>query len=103
MKKKECCCNTLFLFSFAAMIYLFLMINIFSGILFGLDKRKAVLQRRRISERTLLGISFLGGSIGSAVAMLIFRHKISKTSFLLKFGGIVLIQAALIYFFEKKY
>lgn len=100
-KKEECFCNTLFLFSFAAMIYVFLIINLFSGIMFGLDKRKAVLHRRRIPETTLLGISFLGGSIGAILAMLIFRHKISKTSFLLKFGFIVLIQVALIYFFEK--
>lgn len=85
------------------MIYVFLIINLFSGIMFGLDKRKAVLHRRRIPETTLLGISFLGGSIGAILAMLIFRHKISKTSFLLKFGFIVLIQVALIYFFEKKY
>lgn len=99
---KECFCNTLFLFRFVAMVYV-LLINFFSFIIFGLDKRKAVLHQRRIPETTLLGISFLGGSIGSIIAMLIFRHKISKTSFLLKFGGVVLIQVALIYFFEKKY
>ncbi|WEK70976.1 MAG: DUF1294 domain-containing protein [Candidatus Chryseobacterium colombiense] len=85
------------------MIYVLLIINLFSGIMFGLDKRKAVLHRRRIPETALLGISFLGGSIGAILAMLIFMHKISKTSFLLKFGFIVLIQVALIYFFEKKY
>ncbi|UMQ42850.1 DUF1294 domain-containing protein [Chryseobacterium sp. Y16C] len=84
------------------MVYV-LLINFFSFVIFGLDKRKAILHQRRIPETTLLGISFLGGSIGSIIAMLIFRHKISKTSFLLKFGGIVLIQVALIYFFEKKY
>ncbi|WP_426278396.1 DUF1294 domain-containing protein [Chryseobacterium sp. S-02] len=84
------------------MVYL-LIINLFSFIIFGLDKRNSVFHRRRIPETSLLGISFLGGSIGSIAAIVIFRHKISKTSFLLKFGGIMLIQMALIYFFEKKY
>ncbi|MCE3074651.1 DUF1294 domain-containing protein [Chryseobacterium gwangjuense] len=84
------------------MLYL-VFINIFSFITFGLDKRKSILHRRRISESTLLGISSVGGTIGAIAAMLIFRHKISKPSFLLKFGFIVLIQAALIYFFEKYY
>ncbi|KIC62814.1 DUF1294 domain-containing protein [Chryseobacterium taiwanense] len=85
------------------MLYYLLLINFFSFVIFGLDKRKSIVHRRRIPETTLLGISFLGGTIGSIAAMLIFRHKISKTSFLLKMGLIVLIQAALIYFFGKKY
>jgi len=84
------------------MVYL-IIINISSFIIFGLDKRKSLLHRRRIPEMTLLGVSFLGGTIGAIVGMLIFRHKISKASFLLKFGLIVLIQVALIYFFGKKY
>ncbi|MDQ0593943.1 uncharacterized membrane protein YsdA (DUF1294 family) [Chryseobacterium ginsenosidimutans] len=57
--------------------------------------------QRRISENTLLGVSFLGGTIGALLGMLLFRHKISKRSFLLKFGLIVLIQVGLLYFFQK--
>lgn len=82
------------------MLYL-LLINLLSFIVFGLDKRKAVKHQRRISENTLLFTTFLGGTIGSVFAMLVFRHKVSKPSFLLKFGLVVLIQIVIIYFFGK--
>jgi uncharacterized membrane protein YsdA (DUF1294 family) len=82
------------------MFYLLAIVNLITFIIFGLDKRKAIKHQRRISENTLLGVSFLGGTIGAILAMLIFRHKISKKSFLLKFGLIVLIQGVLIYFFQ---
>ncbi|WP_073290693.1 DUF1294 domain-containing protein [Chryseobacterium polytrichastri] len=83
------------------MLYLLLIINLLSLIVFGLDKRKAIRHQRRISENTLLFTTFLGGTIGSLLGMLVFRHKVSKKSFLLKFGLVVLIQIVIIYFFGK--
>ncbi len=83
------------------MVYLLAAINLFSFVIFWMDKRKAVKHQRRISENTLLGISFLGGTIGVIAGMIIFRHKVSKKPFLLKFGCIVLIQVFFIYLFEK--
>ncbi|MBT2622218.1 MULTISPECIES: DUF1294 domain-containing protein [Chryseobacterium] len=83
------------------MIYILLIINLFSFAVFGFDKRRAIKHQRRIPENTLLISVFLGGTIGAILGMLIFRHKISKKSFLLKFGLILLIQIALIYFFRK--
>ncbi|MFP3591080.1 DUF1294 domain-containing protein [Chryseobacterium sp. SIMBA_038] len=83
------------------MFYLLLIANLVTFLVFALDKRKAVKHQRRISENTLLFITFLGGTIGSVLGMLIFRHKISKKSFLLKFGLVVLIQIVIIYFLVK--
>ncbi|MBL7880221.1 MAG: DUF1294 domain-containing protein [Chryseobacterium gambrini] len=83
------------------MFYFLTAINLFTFIIYGADKIKAEKHRRRISENTLLAVSFLGGTIGALLAMIFFRHKISKTSFLLKFGLIVLLQAVFIYLFEK--
>jgi uncharacterized membrane protein YsdA (DUF1294 family) len=83
------------------MFYLLAILNLITFIIFGADKRKSIKHQRRISENTLLGISFVGGTIGAILGMLIFRHKISKRSFLLKFGLIVVIQVVLIYFFQK--
>ncbi|MEY8760670.1 DUF1294 domain-containing protein [Chryseobacterium tongliaoense] len=83
------------------MIYILFLINLFSLIVFGWDKRLSVRHKRRISENMLLGLTFFGGTIGSVLGIIIFRHKISKASFLLKLGVIILIQAVLIYFFEK--
>lgn len=78
-----------------------LIINIIGFTVFGIDKRKAIKHKRRISESSLLILTFLGGTIGALLGMLIFRHKISKKSFLLKFGLIVLVQVLIIYFFQK--
>ncbi|KFF12419.1 hypothetical protein IW15_12775 [Chryseobacterium soli] len=74
-----------------------IFINIICFAIFGLDKRKAVKHQQRISEKTLLILTFFGGTIGSILGMLVFRHKISKKSFLLKWGLVVLIQIVFIY------
>ena len=78
------------------MILYFTAISILSFLLFGLDKQKARQNKRRISEFTLLLVSFLGGSLGSFLAMFIFRHKTSKPSFKIKFGLILLAQILII-------
>lgn len=62
-------------------VYL-LSINVITFILFGIDKAKAMMQRWRIPEKTLLMSSFLGGIIGAWFAMLSFRHKIKDKQFL---------------------
>lgn len=59
----------------------FIAINLFSFILFFLDKRKAKKDKWRIKESTLHFTSFLGGSIGSISAMLMFHHKTKKLKF----------------------
>ncbi|MGU3377024.1 DUF1294 domain-containing protein [Chryseobacterium sp. M5A1_1a] len=83
------------------MIYVLLIINVISFIVFGLDKRLAIQNKRRISENTLLGISLLGGIIGAASGMVIFNHKVSKKSFLMKFIIVVLIDLVLLYRFIR--
>ncbi|SIQ58279.1 Uncharacterized membrane protein YsdA, DUF1294 family [Chryseobacterium sp. RU37D] len=83
------------------MAYFIIIINFIAFIIFGVDKKRAEKHQRRISENILLSVSFLGGTIGAVLGMTIFRHKISKTSFLLRFGLVVLIQIALFYFFRK--
>lgn len=61
--------------------YYYIIINIISFILFGLDKFLAIKHKNRISENTLILISFLGGSIGSLLGMKLFRHKTKKPKF----------------------
>lgn len=82
-------------------MYYFIAISVISFALFGLDKWKATQNENRISEFTLLLVSSLGGSLSSLLAMLIFRHKISKTSFKIKFGLILLAQILVILFYLK--
>ena len=83
------------------MFYAIAFISIITFIIFGTDKRKAVKHQRRIPEATLLSLTFLGGTVGALMGMLIFRHKISKRSFLLKFIGIIVMQIILVYLYKK--
>lgn len=86
------------------LFYYFLIINIFVFFQTAYDKRQAIKGRRRISEQSLLTFVFLGGTIGASLAMLIFRHKTAKFSYLWKFFGILIIQMLLIvyYFYTIK-
>ncbi|AIN75026.1 Uncharacterized membrane protein YsdA, DUF1294 family [Flavobacterium psychrophilum DSM 3660] len=80
----------------AILIYFFI-INTIGFFLIGYDKRMAIANQYRISEKTLLSIVFLGGIIGSGLAMLFFKHKTSKTSYLLKFFGIISLQIMILF------
>lgn len=73
------------------LIYIFI-INLIGFFIIWFDKKRAVSNQYRISENTLLAIVAFGGLIGSGLAMFVFRHKTSKTTYLLKFLGIILIQ-----------
>ena len=63
------------------MIYYLLLINIVTFLAFAIDKRRAVIRKWRIPEKTLLGLSIIGGSAGGLIAMNFFRHKIRKAAF----------------------
>jgi uncharacterized membrane protein YsdA (DUF1294 family) len=78
------------------LLYTFLVLNIIAFVLIGYDKKLAQKKKRRISEKTLLIWAAIGGTIGSSLAMSIFRHKTAKTSYLLKFFGIVSLQLLII-------
>ncbi|MCK5294638.1 MAG: DUF1294 domain-containing protein [Arcobacteraceae bacterium] len=68
------------------------------------DKLQAIRSNKsisRVSEINLLFSSFIGGTIGSILAIIIFRHKIKKLSFMVKFILIVAIQIGIYYFIGK--
>lgn len=75
----------------------FLMMNIFAFVIMSYDKRLAKMKRTRIPENNLLTISILGGSLGILSAMILFRHKTSKGSFVLKFIFTILIQLIVLF------
>ena len=64
----------------------------------GYDKKLAKTNQRRISEKALLTSALIGGSMGSGIGMIYFRHKTSKNSYLLKFWTIIIIQTIVLYF-----
>lgn len=93
-------CDIYFCFRFVVMLYFFIIINLITFITFALDKWKAVKHKKRISEFSLLSLSFIGGTAGSVLGMLVFRHKVSKKSFLWKIGFIVFFQILLGFLYQ---
>ncbi|RRJ94157.1 DUF1294 domain-containing protein [Flavobacterium macacae] len=83
------------------LFYFFIALNCISFIITGYDKRLAIKNKRRISEKTLLSFVAIGGTVGSSLAMLLFRHKTSKRSYLLKFFLIVGLQVLALYAYYK--
>jgi uncharacterized membrane protein YsdA (DUF1294 family) len=77
--------------------YILLAINVFAFGLMGYDKNLSKNNQRRISEKALLTSALIGGSIGSGLGMLYFRHKTAKTSYQIKFFGIVIVQLIALY------
>ena len=79
------------------LLYYFLILNTLAFAITGYDKYLAIKHKRRISEKTLLSFVAVGGTIGAGIAMLIFRHKTAKASFLWKFFGIIVFQIVITY------
>lgn len=61
-------------------LYLFL-INAAGFLLMLIDKRRAIKNRWRIPEKTLLLFALLGGSLGVLLGMKLARHKTKKPVF----------------------
>jgi uncharacterized membrane protein YsdA (DUF1294 family) len=64
------------------MFYL-LIINLISFALYFIDKQKSKRDKWRIKESTLHFVSFLGGTLGSIAAMILFHHKTKKPMFVM--------------------
>ena len=76
-------------------IYL-LILNFITFIVFGLDKLKAKKHKWRIKASTLLGLCFLGGSLGGLIGMYTFRHKTKQKYFTIGVPLMLITQVALI-------
>ena len=83
------------------LLYL-LLINAAAFVLMLADKRKAIKNRWRIPERTLILSALFGGSIGALLGMYTFRHKTKHLKFTLGIPAILIAQISLaIWIFQK--
>ena len=64
---------------------------------FGIDKWKAVRNRKRIRIVTLLALAFLGGAAGGLAAMYLFRHKVRKSYFAVGLPMILAVQVLAVF------
>lgn len=58
-----------------------IIINVVSFHLYRIDKLRAEREEYRISETTLLSVSYFGGALGAYCAMREYRHKTLHTAF----------------------
>ncbi len=73
-----------------------LILNTVGLCAFGIDKQKAIKNKWRIPEATLIGIAFLGGSLGALAGMKIFHHKTKKPKFYVGIPAIIIFQIILL-------
>lgn len=74
------------------------VINVVTFIVYGIDKWKARHAKWRIPEAVLLGLAFIGGSIGACMGMHVWHHKTLHKRFQYGVPLILLIQVAFILF-----
>ena len=74
------------------LIIYIIVINIISLFAMGVDKRRAVKNKWRISEKALFLFVVLGGGIGGTIGMYMFHHKTKHWYFVLGFPLITIIE-----------
>ena len=82
-------------------VYL-IAVNIVAFILYGVDKARAKNRKWRISEKVLLGIAVIGGSVGAILGMLAFHHKTRHWYFRYGLWIILALQIILVLAFYKR-
>lgn len=71
--------------------------------MYGIDKWKARRSRWRISEKMLLFLAIIGGSVGALAGMYIFHHKTLHKKFVLGVPLILVIQVMILYLYYGKF
>ena len=79
------------------LIYL-AVVNILTIIVFDVDKMNAKSNRQRVRIVTLLGLAFIGGSVGALIGMYGFHHKTKKAYFTVGLPLILLMQVVVLFY-----
>lgn len=80
-----------------AALILISILNLTTLALFYIDKKRAQLRQRRISEKTLLLSAFFLGGIGAFLGMYTFRHKTKHLKFKVLIPISTIITAMILY------
>ena len=86
---------------FQFLIDYWIVINILTFVIYGIDKRKAQKHRWRIPEAVLFALAFAGGGLGALAGMYVFRHKTRKWYFVWGIPLILAIQVILLVYLMK--
>ena len=85
------------------LVYYLIIINIFTFLLYGMDKWKAKHHRWRISESALLLAAIAGGSVGALAGMYGFHHKTLHRKFTIGVPVFLILQIMLLLCFPGRY
>lgn len=86
--------------SLTIFVVLYIILNGITFFLYGIDKRKAVKDKYRIRESTLIWTGLLG-PFGALAGMKTFRHKTQKSKFKSIYLFVVLHIVIIAFFFWK--
>lgn len=77
----------------------FLGMNSLTYIIYAYDKKQAIRGNYRVSEQFLLLLVVVGGMFGAILSMIVYRHKIKKMTFLIKYiiASIVFVYLLVVY------
>jgi uncharacterized membrane protein YsdA (DUF1294 family) len=78
------------------LIIYFVISNVITFFMYGVDKWKAKKSKWRIREAALLGLAVLGGSIGAWLGMKVWHHKTQHKKFRYGIPVIIIVQLAII-------
>jgi len=84
------------------LMWYLIVINLVSFFVYGADKRKARQNAWRISERTLILLAAIGGSIGALLGMGVFHHKTKHMKFVIGVPVILICQIAAAWIIARK-
>ncbi len=90
--------NSFVIYAFTYLI----IVNIIAVILTVSDKRKAVKNKWRVSENSLIFIAFIGGAVCEYLTMKIIRHKTKHIKFTVGLPIIIFIHTVLLIFIIYK-
>ena len=74
------------------------IINFVAFVMFAIDKVNAAEHRSRIRIVTLLGVAFIGGSVGGLMAMYLLHHKTKKDYFTVGIPLIMIMQVVVAFY-----
>jgi uncharacterized membrane protein YsdA (DUF1294 family) len=78
-----------------------IVINVIAFLLYGIDKEKARKGRWRISEKELILVAVIGGSVGAFFGMHFFHHKTRHWYFRYGIPVIIILQIILVTVLKK--
>lgn len=87
-----------FFTDYKVLLIYFGIINFVAFVMFAIDKVNAAEHKSRIRIVTLLGVAFIGGSVGGLMAMYLLHHKTKKDYFTVGIPLIMIMQVVVAFY-----